>query len=62
MAMMQHYEEYENSIQQIWTDDVPRLKAKYEQYGYPFMYIDLNQIEGKLDLNKGVTGDKIARD
>ena len=25
------------------------------------MYIDLNHIEGKLDLNKGVAGDKIAR-
>ena len=55
MAMMQYYspEAMGESTQEVWTDDVPRLRAKYDSYGLPMTYIDLNKVEGRMDLAKG---------
>ena len=53
MAMMSHYDMSAKSTQQVWTDDVPRLRAKYEAYGIPMEYVDLSKKEGKIDLSKG---------
>lgn len=52
-AMMMYYESMETSTQEVWTDDVPRLRAKYDSYGLPMTYIDLNKAEGRIDLAKG---------
>ena len=41
MNMMQYYEEFEKSSQEIWTDDPATLKAKYDPYGFPAEYIDM---------------------
>ena len=53
MDMLKYYEQFENSSQEIWTDDVPTLKAKYDPYGFPAEYIDMNKVLGKYDLSKG---------
>ena len=53
VGMIGFYEEFENSSQEIWTDDVARLKAKYDPYGFPAEYIDMNKVLGKYDLSKG---------
>jgi len=53
MAMIMYYESMETSTQEVWTDDVPRLRAKYDSYGLPMTYIDLNKAEGRIDLAKG---------
>ena len=43
----------EGSTQEVWTDDVQRLKDKYDPYGLPMNYIDMNQVLGKVNLSKG---------
>ena len=43
----------EGSTQEVWTDDVQRLKDKYDSYGLPMSYIDMNQVLGKVNLSKG---------
>ena len=53
LAMMQYYEDMEGSTQEVWTDDVQRLKDKYDSYGLPMNYIDMNQVLGKVNLSKG---------
>ena len=53
MALMTHYDMTAKSTQEVWTDDVPRLTKKYEQLGIPMNYVDLTQMEGKIDLSKG---------
>ena len=53
LAMIGHYEDFDKSVQEIWTDDVQRLKDKYDSYGFPAEYLDMNQIEGRIDLAKG---------
>jgi hypothetical protein len=53
LGMIGFYEEFENSSQEIWTDDVARLKAKYDSYGFPAEYIDMTKVLGKHDLSKG---------
>ena len=53
LQFISYYEEFDKSVQQVWTDDVPRLKAKYDADGMPMEYIDMNKIEGRVDLSKG---------
>ena len=53
LNMIQYYEEFEKSTQEIWTDDPARLKTKYDPYGFPAEYIDMKTVRGKYDLSKG---------
>ena len=51
--MISYYEDFENSVQEVWTDDVPRLEQKYGGDGMPMTYVDMNKIFGKVNLAKG---------
>ena len=41
MDMLQYYEEMDKSTQEVWTDQVARVKAKYDEYGLKVSYMDM---------------------
>ena len=41
MDMLQYYEEMDKSTQEVWTDQVARVKAKYDEYGLKVAYMDM---------------------
>ena len=53
LNMLQYYEDFDKSTQEIWTDDPARLKTKYDPYGFPAEYINMETVRGKYDLSKG---------
>ena len=55
MNMLQYYEEsaMASSTQEVWTDQVERVKAKYDAYGLKVSYVDMTKVLGKYDMAKG---------
>ena len=53
LEMLQYYEEMEKSTQEVWTDKVAEVKAKYDAYGLKVAYMDMTKVLGKYDMAKG---------
>ena len=53
MDMLQYYDDMMNSTQEVWTDQVEVVKAKYDAYGLKVNYIDMTKVLGKYDMAKG---------